>query len=357
MATIVRGPRAADNFTMISNAALRDERLSWKARGLLAYLLSMKTGWDTSVRRLAGAAPDGKSAVETALTELEALGYLSRRQTRAEGDEAGRFSVTEYYVCDESTVTRLSVDGSSVPGESATKKTSSKKTSPEEELKSSSAALRAATATPVETPRSSSSSVTREDAAAATSPSEEHGDASRANPDKILSTMMLNPDEAGRFRAWLVAATNATNPDGLIVTLHTSGSLSKRLAQWRESENTARVPTPAHGATRPRTGHLDWCGRCDSGTRTLTATDQDGTEYIRRCPTCNINAGNPTPGSGASQAIAQQAALAAANRSAAGREAFLAARAALPQGTARRTTTIGDTIEPEELLKSEMADA
>ena len=60
--------------------------------------------------------------------------------------------------------------------------------------------------------------------------------------------MMLNPDEAARFRAWLVQATNATNPDGLIVTLHTSGRLSERLSQWRTSESTPGAPSAAQGA-------------------------------------------------------------------------------------------------------------
>lgn len=155
MATIVRGPRAADHFTIISNGALRDERLTWKARGLLAYLLSMDTGWITSVRRLAEVGPDGTTAVESALKELETFGYLERHQSRAHGDKAGTFSGTEYHVCDESTVTRkpghgdgmpdspvtrLSRNGSPGTGESSTKKTSSKKNSPKEDSTSPRAA-------------------------------------------------------------------------------------------------------------------------------------------------------------------------------------------------------------------------
>lgn len=155
MATIVRGPRAADHFTIISNHALRDERLTWKARGLLAYLLSMDTGWVTSVRRLAEVGPDGTTAVESALNELETFGYLERHQSRAHGDKAGTFSGTEYHVCDESTVTRkpghgdgmpdspvtrLSGNGSPGTGESSTKKTSFKKNSPKEDSTSPRAA-------------------------------------------------------------------------------------------------------------------------------------------------------------------------------------------------------------------------
>ena len=356
MARIVRGPRAADNFTTISNAALRDERLSWKARGLLAYLLSMATGWETSVRRLATVAPDGKSAVETALAELEACGYLERVQTRAEGDEAGRFSGTEYHVGDESTVTRFSGHGddeptgtrfsgtgSSGPGQSATKKNSPKKNPTTEDSKHSDA-LRASTADPVETSSSSNQSRNASAGAAAANPIDStRGDAPRANPAHILDSMMLNPDEQTRFRTWLVEATGATNPEGLVVSLHSAGRLSERLSQWRTSEYAPTIPTPPPGLTT----HLQWCGECDRVTRMAAATDVEGREYVRRCPNCNINAGQTAPGSGASAAIAQQAALAAANRTGRGRDAVLAARAALPQGVGRRTTTIGDTIDPK----------
>ena len=363
MAKIVRGPRAADHYTIISNAALRDERLTWKARGLLAYLLSMDTGWITSIRRLADVAPDGKSAVETALAELEALGYLERRQTRAtdDGDDkAGTFSGTEYHVGDESTVTRssghgeiegsvtrFSGAGSSGPGESATKKTSPKKNPTTED--SSSGALRAPTAPPVETSRSSvTSRKASAGAAAADQPEGDHGDAARAvgSPSSILDAMMLNRDEQARFRTWLIEATGATNPEGLVVSLHGAGRLSERLSQWRTSENTPAAPVAPAAA---RAAHLAWCGRCDQDSRTIVFNrdPHTGRELVRRCPDCNINAGQRAPGSGAAQAIAFEAAVAAATEAnGRGRAAFAAARAALPQGAPRRTTTIGDVIDP-----------
>lgn len=293
MATIVRGPRAADHFTIISNHALRDQRLSWKARGLLGYLLSMDTGWQTSVRRLAEVAPDGKSSVETALAELEAAGYLERRQVRDE-TTAGRFGGTEYHVrddaavtrfpghgTDDDTVTRFSVTGSTGPGESATKKTSPKKTSPEED---SSAARSAATATPGETSASSSSTRNaraRNAAAAATTSTRNRSGATRAaTPADILGGMMLTATEAATFRGWLVDATGAKNPDGLIVSLDKTGALPDRVAQWRQAM-AASATTPAAVAGRPQ-----WCGECDESTRTITSTD-NGREYVRRCEHCH----------------------------------------------------------------------
>jgi hypothetical protein len=351
MATIVRGPRAADHYTIISNSALRDERLSWKARGLLAYLLSMETGWETSVRRLATVAPDGKSAVETALAELQAAGYLERVQTRGAGDKPGTFSHTEYHVCDdaavtrfsghgddEPTVTRFSVDGSSVPGESATKKNSPKKTSTKEDR---SAALRAATASPVETSSSSSTSRNasdRDDAAAAKAPSTTRAGATRGTtPATALEAAGLDTTAAGRFRAWLVTGTGATNPDGLIVTLHNTGRLPERLSQWRASEDPTQVPGPG------RVLHMAWCGDCDRATRTAVAHDTEGREYVRRCPVCNVNATSTTPGP--SRAARGPATATSDDTTGDAYEAARAARAALPAGVRRRRTTIGNVVD------------
>jgi hypothetical protein len=212
------------------------------------------------------------------------------------------------------------------------------------------AALRAATDSPVETSSSSIASGDARDrdtaAAAKSSVGGGSGAATRAvtAPAAILEAMTLTPDEAARFRAWLVIATNATNPDGLIVTLHTSGRLPERLTQWRASDGPAAAAKAAHGATTASTGaaQMRWCGRCDQDTRMATVTDHDGRELLRRCPTCNIHAGRPAPGAGAAQAIAQQVQLAAANSTEDGRAAFLAARAALPAGARRRVTTIGE---------------
>jgi hypothetical protein len=79
---IVRGPRKRSNFTVLPNEALRDVRLSFKARGLLAYILSMPDHWATSSEALARQGPDGRDSVRTGLRELRALGYvvLEKRQ-------------------------------------------------------------------------------------------------------------------------------------------------------------------------------------------------------------------------------------------------------------------------------------
>lgn len=90
---IVRAPRPADRFAQISNAALADDRLSFRARGILAYLLSRPVGWRTDAATLARGAREGRDAIRTALVELETTGYLHRIRAR---DDGGRWVHTSY---------------------------------------------------------------------------------------------------------------------------------------------------------------------------------------------------------------------------------------------------------------------
>lgn len=82
---IKRGARASDNFAQISNTILQDERLSYRARGIAASMLSRPPGWTTSSERLSQAGAEGREAVRSALKELEKFGYLIR--TRDKNDK------------------------------------------------------------------------------------------------------------------------------------------------------------------------------------------------------------------------------------------------------------------------------
>lgn len=70
-------------FTVIGNEVLRDNRLSFCARGILAHLLSLQDGQRGDIRTLADSTPEGRERVAAALRELEALGYLKRTTKRS----------------------------------------------------------------------------------------------------------------------------------------------------------------------------------------------------------------------------------------------------------------------------------
>ena len=63
-------------YTVMSNAHLRDKRLSLKAVGLLSIVLSLPDDWHYTVKGLVGSVKDGERAVNGALSELKQYGYL-----------------------------------------------------------------------------------------------------------------------------------------------------------------------------------------------------------------------------------------------------------------------------------------
>lgn len=69
-------------FTTLGNAALRDSRLSFCARGILAHLLSQPDGKRDDIRTLTERTPEGRERVASAMRELERFGYLRRTKRR-----------------------------------------------------------------------------------------------------------------------------------------------------------------------------------------------------------------------------------------------------------------------------------
>lgn len=71
---IVRGPRP-ERYTVVSNAVIEDSRLSFRARGLLIFILSKPDDWRIGYRALAKETHEGDRAIRSALSEIEACGY------------------------------------------------------------------------------------------------------------------------------------------------------------------------------------------------------------------------------------------------------------------------------------------
>lgn len=69
-------------FTTLGNEVLRDNRLSFCARGILGHLLSLPDGQRADIRTLADRTPEGRERVAAALRELEQFGYLKRAVMR-----------------------------------------------------------------------------------------------------------------------------------------------------------------------------------------------------------------------------------------------------------------------------------
>jgi len=90
-----------NNFEIIPREVLQDSRISFRALGVLVDLLSRPEGWKTSATRIASSrrgptdqkrrpGAEGRDAIETALAELERVGYLARK--RIQNKETGTWS-------------------------------------------------------------------------------------------------------------------------------------------------------------------------------------------------------------------------------------------------------------------------
>lgn len=74
-------------FVQIIQPTVRDKNLSFKARGLLAFLLSYPSDWDFSLKFIVENSGEKIATVRSALKELEDNGYFQRvRHTNSKGE-------------------------------------------------------------------------------------------------------------------------------------------------------------------------------------------------------------------------------------------------------------------------------
>jgi ABC-type antimicrobial peptide transport system permease subunit len=95
---IFRGKLEFENqFTQIHNAWVRDPKLSYKAKGLLTYLLSHEVGYTITIGQIIRESGDGRQAVRSALDELIQIGYLETQRTT---DQRGYNAGLAYFIKD-----------------------------------------------------------------------------------------------------------------------------------------------------------------------------------------------------------------------------------------------------------------
>lgn len=76
------------NYTTMSNYHLQDKTLSFKAKGLLSFMLSLPDTWDYSMNGLVSVSKENIRAIRTILQELEECKYLVRTRYQ---NEKGQF--------------------------------------------------------------------------------------------------------------------------------------------------------------------------------------------------------------------------------------------------------------------------
>lgn len=126
---ILRKITRTDPFARVDKEMLADARLSWKAKGIMAYLLGQPDNWDLQVTNLVNHSTNGTEAIYSALKELRKFGYLRLVHPRGEGGLVNG-SYWEIHECPLSSVeaetrrTRVSVKADHNKNDKTTKKDS-----------------------------------------------------------------------------------------------------------------------------------------------------------------------------------------------------------------------------------------
>ena len=80
MVKVVKDQR--DYFVILDRSFIQNSKLSWKARGIFAYLWSQDESWNFYEKEVVKHSIDGRSSLRSGLKELENFGYLERSRER-----------------------------------------------------------------------------------------------------------------------------------------------------------------------------------------------------------------------------------------------------------------------------------
>lgn len=88
---IIRTVKNKENpYSQIPNKIINNPNLSYKAKGVLIYLISKPNNWETRISDIVKHGREGETAVSSAIKELEEAGYIIRKKIRGkDGKWAG----------------------------------------------------------------------------------------------------------------------------------------------------------------------------------------------------------------------------------------------------------------------------
>lgn len=83
------------NYSVIYNEVLQRADISWQAKGIFAFLMTLPDDWEIRKTSLHNFASNGKYSTRKILTELEDIGYVTKKAVRKEN---GQFSGWNYII-------------------------------------------------------------------------------------------------------------------------------------------------------------------------------------------------------------------------------------------------------------------
>lgn len=266
---VVRGSSAGDKVVVLLRSAAQDKRLSLRARGALALVMSWPVDWKTDAERIAAEAREGERAVLTALKELAHYGYLRRERIRMPN---GRLT-TEWVMSDDP---QAIATGPHKPRAGAPRAGAPRAHVPR------------ARSPRAENPRPLLERETEEE-----TPPPSPAERAAAELVEELAVVVVaetsgktagKPSPAGVRSACRTLAADGWTPDELAAVVRANdwtGARGGAVVAYLRGLTLADRPRGAREGARKRP---DWCGRCDERTR-LVEEPQSGRQ--RRCPDCH----------------------------------------------------------------------
>ena len=87
--SVIHISKRENPYAQIDKRVLEDPRLSWRAKGILAYLLSKPSGWKVNVKDIWNNGAEGRNAVQDCLVELQMIGYAELKTVIGEHGKLG----------------------------------------------------------------------------------------------------------------------------------------------------------------------------------------------------------------------------------------------------------------------------
>lgn len=100
----IKRVKVDSGYTIMNNAAFKDDRLSAKSKGLMAYMLTLPDDWTFYETELQKHFTDGRDSIRKGLRELQDAGYLVKEQARKND---GKFSSPDWLLYDTAQVTDI----------------------------------------------------------------------------------------------------------------------------------------------------------------------------------------------------------------------------------------------------------
>ena len=92
--SVIKREKRSTPFVQIDKRPLQNKELSWKAKGILAYILSLPDNWQLYLNELKEHATDGRDSTSSGFKELIEAGYIVKSRIR----KAGQFKGFDYIV-------------------------------------------------------------------------------------------------------------------------------------------------------------------------------------------------------------------------------------------------------------------